>query len=237
MKEPPLPWERQPGESVKAFTAFLAYRDLGPDARSLRELCKVLGKGRTMPNRWSMRWHWGQRVAAWDEKQILDREAANERARILALQNQAERQSKVREVEWSQGEALLERAASMLKFPLVRQTPREERYTLDEMRAALEANRPLTKAITTVEPVRWNFWTGMRAAEVASRLMRLSCGLPAQAVEVSGPGGGPVQHEVTGNLDLQLHEVRKRARELLAEKVLNERLATTARTGGPEPTN
>ena len=40
------PWERQKGESEKAFGAFAAYRDMGPE-RTISAVVKKLGKSRT----------------------------------------------------------------------------------------------------------------------------------------------------------------------------------------------
>lgn len=61
-----VPWDRHPGESAKAYAAFIAYRDMGP-TRSLRKLAaredmtKVgqLGK-------WSSEWNWPERAVAFD---------------------------------------------------------------------------------------------------------------------------------------------------------------------------
>jgi len=74
------PWERQPGESSKAFYAFTIYRDLGPK-RSLRRAAEIYYSGKSKVNLgqieyWSYKYHWVERVQAWDDYQDrLKREA------------------------------------------------------------------------------------------------------------------------------------------------------------------
>ena len=59
------PWERQEGESVKAFEAFTVYLGMG-DERSIREVAQRLAKSRTLIGRWSVTYQWVERVAAFD---------------------------------------------------------------------------------------------------------------------------------------------------------------------------
>lgn len=59
------PWERQEGESVKAFEAFTLYLEMG-DERSIREVAQRLAKSRTLIGRWSVTYQWVERVAAFD---------------------------------------------------------------------------------------------------------------------------------------------------------------------------
>lgn len=59
------PWERQEGESVKAFEAFIVYLNLGEE-RSLRAVGQKLGKSRALIERWSSDNGWVKRVAAYD---------------------------------------------------------------------------------------------------------------------------------------------------------------------------
>ncbi|HJB36535.1 MAG TPA: hypothetical protein H9942_00520 [Candidatus Acutalibacter ornithocaccae] len=66
------PWERQKGESEKAFGAFAAYRDMGPE-RTISAVVKKLGKSRTLIDRWKERWDWQERVRAYDNE--LEKEA------------------------------------------------------------------------------------------------------------------------------------------------------------------
>jgi len=58
-----LPFEQQPRESAKAFAAFKAYLDMGPE-RSLEAVGQKLGKSLVLIERWSSRWHWAERVQA-----------------------------------------------------------------------------------------------------------------------------------------------------------------------------
>src|SRR5881392_3125535 len=54
-------FEQQPRESAKAFAAFRAYLDLGPE-RSLAAVAQKLGKSKVMMERWSRKFDWTARV-------------------------------------------------------------------------------------------------------------------------------------------------------------------------------
>jgi len=79
------PWARRPGESRKAYHAFLIYRDLGAD-RSLRDAAAHLGKHVSLLKRWSGRYAWQERVAAWDEQEREQTEAATRQAQQSAYE-------------------------------------------------------------------------------------------------------------------------------------------------------
>lgn len=61
------PWERQENESSPAFEAFVCYRDLGAD-RGIRGVAHKIGKNPTLIGKWSSKWAWTTRVAAWDSE-------------------------------------------------------------------------------------------------------------------------------------------------------------------------
>lgn len=63
-----FPWERQPGEGVKAFEAFNTYMLMGTD-RSHVKVAYELGKSATLMSKWSSQWKWVERAAAWDIEQ------------------------------------------------------------------------------------------------------------------------------------------------------------------------
>lgn len=59
------PWDRQPGETSKAYAAFCEYRDQGT-GRNYRTVAEVLGKSGTLIAGWSAKHGWVARAAAWD---------------------------------------------------------------------------------------------------------------------------------------------------------------------------
>jgi len=115
---PEHPWERQEGESPKAFDAFECYRTLGPD-RSLQAawekhytrpgtLLARQRKGKEQASQfpgywgaWATKWRWTERAAAWDEEvaalardQELDREL---RARMTEQEEDMRQRKLMRE--------------------------------------------------------------------------------------------------------------------------------------------
>lgn len=89
------PWERQKGESEKAFEAFAVYRDMG-EKRTLTAVAEQLRKSDSLIRRWKDRWEWFERVRAYDndlEKEaraqaIKDRKAMTTRHINIAMQLQ-----------------------------------------------------------------------------------------------------------------------------------------------------
>lgn len=83
------PWDRQPGESAKAYQAFLTYRDQGED-RSIRAVAQVLNKSGALIGRWSGANDWVSRAAAWDSMPSRKTEEAYaEMAADIAAQHRA----------------------------------------------------------------------------------------------------------------------------------------------------
>ena len=56
-------FEQQPKESAKAFAAFKAYLDMGPE-RSLEAVARTFAKSSRLLKRWSAKYGWAGRVAA-----------------------------------------------------------------------------------------------------------------------------------------------------------------------------
>lgn len=81
------PWDCQPGETAKAYQAFVTYRDLGPD-RTVQRTANELAKNYTTVNAWSHKWMWRERSAAWDSMPgRLMMEAYQERVARIADQH------------------------------------------------------------------------------------------------------------------------------------------------------
>ena len=69
------PWERQKGESEKAYEAFSLYRNKGAK-RTLISVAEELQKSYTLIRRWCDNWNWEDRVLKYDNE--MEREAKKE---------------------------------------------------------------------------------------------------------------------------------------------------------------
>lgn len=65
------PWDQQPEEGSKPFSAFRRYLEQGPEERSIRRVAEELEKSETLIGRWAAKWDWVERVSAWD-RHMLD---------------------------------------------------------------------------------------------------------------------------------------------------------------------
>jgi hypothetical protein len=74
---------------LKAYQAYLAYRDLGPWARSIRRVAESLRKSRTLLERWSARYAWVERAHRFHARIERRRETARERELREASQREA----------------------------------------------------------------------------------------------------------------------------------------------------
>jgi len=85
-------WERQPGESTKAYAAFCVYRDLGTE-RSLEKAGQMLDKPRTRKwlGEWSAKYKWVERAKAYDDYV----EKLKRKEKEKAIKEMAERQARI----------------------------------------------------------------------------------------------------------------------------------------------
>lgn len=60
-------WERQPGESAKAFEAFELYCKMGEE-RSTRTVAQKCSKSVSLIQRWSCKWNWVDRARDYDNE-------------------------------------------------------------------------------------------------------------------------------------------------------------------------
>jgi hypothetical protein len=99
-------FEQQPRESNKAFAAFKAYLDFGPE-RSLVAVADKLNKHRTQLERWSRKYDWPARVQAHTAHLTdVERKTAESLA-VQAGTDWAKRQEQHREDEWQTRTELL----------------------------------------------------------------------------------------------------------------------------------
>ena len=102
----PLPFEKQPRESAKAFAAFSLYLSQGAE-RSTAAVAKELAKSEQLVRRWSAKFGWTDRVAAHAAHlAIVEREAIEAAARGKAAEWES-REQRLRETEWAMHEAAI----------------------------------------------------------------------------------------------------------------------------------
>jgi len=119
----PLLFEQQPKESAKAFAAFTAYLNLGPE-RSLAAVGKQLGKSEPLMKRWSRKYDWLARVQAHAAHMAVVERQAAEALRVSKAVEWESRELKLRETEW----AMHERAIAAAKRGLDAYMDREKVY-------------------------------------------------------------------------------------------------------------
>lgn len=100
-------WERQDGESVVAFDAFVVYRDIGTD-RSLRLVAQKVAKSLPLMKRWCARWQWGVRIEAWTHHE----DRARQSGYLKGVRDMSERQARQ---AMTAASALLSPAAAVIK--------------------------------------------------------------------------------------------------------------------------
>ena len=119
-------WERQQGESDKAFSAFCVYRDLPPKERTLLRAYEVhsgrnrkdISKKQAQPpgyfKQWCDKYEWFNRATAYDDYLDFQQREATREAKIQYRKDLVEAQQRVSKM-------LVEKAELMLKFPLLEQ--------------------------------------------------------------------------------------------------------------------
>ncbi len=109
-----LAFEQQPRESDKAFAAFSMYLSMGPE-RSLAKTATKLGRSKVLMEKWSSKFEWPARVAAYNSHMALvEREAIEALLRVKGV-DWVKRQEAVREEAWAKGERLIALADDFLK--------------------------------------------------------------------------------------------------------------------------
>lgn len=100
-------WERQEGESAKAYAAFNIYLSLG-DKRTIREVGRQLSKSEALLSRWSTKYKWPLRIIEHGKYLAeAERKAAEAIASISAAE-WVERQQAQRAKEWELRNKLVE---------------------------------------------------------------------------------------------------------------------------------
>jgi hypothetical protein len=143
-------FEREPGETPKAWDAFKIYRDLGK-GRTHKKVAELMGKTpgycRTLEI-WSSKNDWIDRAQAWDDyHEMMRNEGAAEYVRAQGS-DLATREAQVQEKILGLKEKIIPKLEAMTQFPIERRTVEQDGRTVH------------------IHPARWSFHTLIRALEV-----------------------------------------------------------------------
>ena len=180
-------FEQLEGESRKAYAAFSAYRDLGPE-RSIDLAYEVYsGKslgGKRAPGgfqRWSRDHDWVERAGAWDDYLDMVRLGAVEDAERANAEDLSARKRRVSERLVSLAERSLDRAEKMLEYPLTRR----------EVVEVDDSGRPVRIAI---HPAGWTHQSIARHLITAQQVG--TDALPTGDPGIGGEGRGKSADEI-----------------------------------------
>lgn len=197
-------FDRQPGESAKAFAAFVEYRELGVQ-RSLEAVRLKVGKCKALMERWSSRHSWVERVTAYDADRNKKAARAEDEALKKAATRRAKQQMKFRDEQVRLGRSLLRQAQAMLAQPLVRETIDEQEIVVTpEM-----VGQKIVVKQTTNEPTRWSKDGAGRLVETGAKLVALGLQMPTDSLELSSPGGSPIVAAGSANVVIYMPEKRE----------------------------
>ena len=132
---------RVPGETPRAFGAFMAFFALG-HARSLQAVAAQLGEKHDTVKAWSSKYRWSDRIHAFNSgllQQAADAEAA---ARRQQAADWARRTSEYREQEWDAAQKLLTAAQCFLESFGDRDV---EKMTLAQVSRALQISSRIAR--------------------------------------------------------------------------------------------
>ena len=120
-------FDRQPGEGIEAYQAFLEYArmpygnrdDQGrPGPRSITLAADAVGKAVSLLKGWSSAWRWVERAEAYDRAQRLAEQKAIQAAESEANLRAARRRVALRDEAWTLFEQAKTRVSEALAFPL-----------------------------------------------------------------------------------------------------------------------
>jgi len=161
------PWLRMEGESAKAYSHFQVYLRFGPNNRSFGKTAEEVRCSQRNIERIASRWNWAERVDAWDRHEDALNFARFERMRERAARRRMERELARQEEAENVANLLLERAQTMLAWPI-------QQETIVEKSEITEDGQTLHITQKVIKPVKWSMIDAMRVVEALDRMRRAS---------------------------------------------------------------
>ena len=161
-EQPWLPLAAQQGkggatETTLNYARFLMYCMMPPGERSLREVARQSGKSEKLIQRWSTKFRWIERAAAWDKRQARIFAAEYEQKRREQAVSDARKVRELNERLYQDAVKLLDKVEQMLAFPLIEKVLETD-----------ASGRPTV----ILKPAGWTFNTMMELMVLADRVFR-----------------------------------------------------------------
>lgn len=131
-------WDRIPEETDKSYAAFRMYLEMEPRERTLLKVSDKCGYNRRKPSppvpsstieKWSMRFRWLERVAAYDLHMNLIADGEREKQQQKFAERWSKRKNEQRERAWTICKKMLERADALLeKSEIMLNTPTHKQH-------------------------------------------------------------------------------------------------------------
>jgi hypothetical protein len=178
------PWERQHGESARAYSAFRMWLETDPvtERSQLGTYRRFTGnsEARAYPGyfrQWIENHRWVERARQYDQFINRQRERIETAKRIKRQQQWEQRREQVADEGWELAEGLIAKAKEILRAPTFEQTVTRE---------SLGANGQVIQEIT-IKPGRFSIRDAGRLIEVADRLRRLAAEMATEQIEIVTP--------------------------------------------------
>lgn len=172
----PPAFPHQPGETPRAFGAFLAFFQLGP-ARSLPAVAESLGENPATVKNWSSKYRWSDRLLAY-QSGLLQAQVALAQS---SAADWARRSRELREHEWLAAQKLLGAALCFLENFGDREV---EKMTLAQVSRALQISARISRSALSGELLPEESAPSALEAALAAALQK-AYGQP------SAPAAGP----------------------------------------------
>jgi hypothetical protein len=137
-------------ESAKAFSAFMAYFNLGP-GRNLADTAVATSTSIGTIKAWSVRFHWRRRIQSHNTRVIQRRVEADVEAQAEAAADWDDRTQELRELEWDASRMLIDAAKAHLEA-LLEKKPGDASFA--EICRALETASKLGRLATGLATAR-----------------------------------------------------------------------------------
>ena len=111
---PPPIFPRAPGETPRAFTAFMTFFQLG-SSRSLQAVADKLGEGLPTVKNWSSKYDWSDRLQAFNSGLLQQQAQAETALHLRHAADWAQRLDRFREQDWDAAQKLLAAAQCFLE--------------------------------------------------------------------------------------------------------------------------